>query len=82
MFAEEYIWQHCKGMVVGETYKVYWSHSAAGACYTNNQYQTPFYNDLFSNLDEEGFKGLSLQDLTNVVGAQGQIFTVVNDKSF
>jgi len=82
MFTEKYDWQHCKGMEVGETYEVHWPHSAAGACHTTNQYQTPFYDGLFCNLDAEGFGGLSAQDLTNAVGVQGQIFTIVNDESF
>ena len=42
MFTTGYDWKHCKDMHVGETYEVHWPHSAAGACGTVNQYQTPF----------------------------------------
>jgi hypothetical protein len=43
-FTEHYDWKHCEGMEVGQTYEVHWPHSAAGACGTLNQYQTPFYD--------------------------------------
>merc|ERR1712085_125792 len=46
-FTKEYNWQHCVGMHVGETYEVHWPHSAAGACGTPFQYQTPFYDGVF-----------------------------------
>lgn len=82
MFTQEYDWQHCKGMEVGETYEVHWPHSVAGACHTTNQYQTPFYDGLFCNLDAEAFAGVTAQGLTDAVGVQGQIFTIVNDESF
>ena len=44
-------WKHCKDMKVGETYEVHWPHSAFGACNTPFQYQTPFYDGVFCNLD-------------------------------
>ena len=60
-FTKEYDWKHCIGMEVGETYEVHWPHSAAGACGTTNQYQTPFYDGVFCNLDMEAFSGLQAQ---------------------
>ena len=81
-FTTPYNWQHCKGMEVGETYEVHWPHSAAGACGTVNQYQTPFYDGVFCNLPLEGFMGLAAQDVANAVGVHGQVFTIVNDESY
>jgi hypothetical protein len=43
-FNTPYVWKHCVGMRIGETYEVHWPHSAAGMCGTPNQYQTPFYD--------------------------------------
>ena len=43
-FTTPYQWKHCTQMEVGQTYEVHWPHSAAGACGTVNQYQTPFYD--------------------------------------
>mmetsp|Transcript_17188 Transcript_17188/g.25559 ORF Transcript_17188/g.25559 Transcript_17188/m.25559 type:complete len:419 (-) Transcript_17188:261-1517(-) len=81
-FTKEYDWQHCIGMEVGETYEVHWPHSAAGACGTVNQYQTPFYDGVFCNLNAEIFGTLKAQDIASAVGVQGQIFTIVNDESY
>mmetsp|Transcript_17179 Transcript_17179/g.35951 ORF Transcript_17179/g.35951 Transcript_17179/m.35951 type:complete len:387 (-) Transcript_17179:85-1245(-) len=81
-FTRPYEWKHCKGMVVGETYEVHWPHSAAGACGTANQYQTPFYDGVFCNLDLETLQTLAPQDIASAVGVQGQIFTIVNDDSY
>uniref|UniRef100_A0A6U3DDF4 EF-hand domain-containing protein n=1 Tax=Entomoneis paludosa TaxID=265537 RepID=A0A6U3DDF4_9STRA len=81
-FTTEYDWKHCKGMEVGETYEVHWPHSAAGACGTVNQYQTPFYDGVFCGLDLPSFSGLLPQQIASAVGVQGQIFTVVNDESY
>mmetsp|Transcript_7019 Transcript_7019/g.14727 ORF Transcript_7019/g.14727 Transcript_7019/m.14727 type:complete len:395 (-) Transcript_7019:205-1389(-) len=81
-FTTEYEWKHCKKMEVGETYEVHWPHSAAGACGTPNQYQTPFYDGVFCNLDLETVSTLGPQDIANAVGVQAQIFTVVNDESY
>jgi len=81
-FTTPYLWQHCINMQVGETYEVHWPHSAAGACGTFNQYQTPFYDGMFCNLDTETFSTLTEQDIANTVGVQAQIFTIVNDETF
>jgi len=81
-FTTPYNWQHCKGMEVGETYEVHWPHSAAGACGTVNQYQTPFYDGVFCNLPLEAFMGLAAQDIASAVGVHGQVFTIVNDESY
>ncbi|KAL7546293.1 hypothetical protein ACHAWF_015986 [Thalassiosira exigua] len=81
-FTTSYNWQHCEGMEVGETYEVHWPHSAAGACGTVNQYQTPFYDGVFCNLGMESFKTLGAQDIANAVGVHGQVFTIVNDESY
>jgi len=81
-FTRPYEWKHCIGMEVGETYEVHWPHSAAGACGTANQYQTPFYDGVFCNLDEATFGTLAAQDIANAVGVQGQIFTIVNDDTY
>lgn len=81
-FTKPYEWKHCQGMEVGETYEVHWPHSAAGACGTVNQYQTPFYDGVFCNLDMEAFATLGPQDIASAVGVQGQIYTIVNDESY
>ncbi|KAL7470811.1 hypothetical protein ACHAXS_011075 [Conticribra weissflogii] len=81
-FTKPYDWKHCIEMEVGETYEVHWPHSAAGACGTVDQYQTPFLDGVFCNLGLEGFENLTSQDLSNAVGVQGQIFTIVNDDSY
>jgi len=84
-FTKEYEWKHCKGMEVGETYEVHWPHSAAGACGSVDQYQTPFYDGVFCNLDKATFDALaaeSLQNIASAVGVQGQVFTVVNDEKY
>jgi hypothetical protein len=81
-FTKPYKWQHCEGMEVGETYEVHWPHSAAGACGTVNQYQTPFYDGVFCNLKMDTFKTLAPQDIASAVGVQGQVFTIVNDESY
>ena len=81
-FTTEYEWQHCIGMQVGETYEVHWPHSAVGACGTLNQYQTPFLDGVFCNLDLATFETLTEEDIKNNVGVQGQVFTIVNDESY
>ncbi|KAL3815557.1 hypothetical protein ACHAXA_001961 [Cyclostephanos tholiformis] len=81
-FTTPYNWQHCEGMEVGETYEVHWPHSAAGACGTVNQYQTPFYDGVFCNLPLETFLTLGAQDIASAVGVHGQVFTIVNDESY
>jgi hypothetical protein len=79
-FTKPYTWKHCKDMEVGQTYEVHWPHSAAGACGTPNQYQTPFYDGVFCNVPEGA--GLDLNVLASAVGVQAQIFTIVNDESY
>merc|ERR1712070_282403 len=79
MFTEEYEWKHCKDMHVGETYEVHWPHSAAGACGTPNQYQTPFYDGVFC---KDGIISTSPLNTFQKIGVQAQVFTVVNDEEF
>jgi hypothetical protein len=81
-FTTEYDWQHCIGMHVGETYEVHWPHSAVGACGTLNQYQTPFYDGVFCNIDAETFGTLTPENIKDAVGVQGQVFTIVNDEAY
>jgi len=74
-FTTKYNWQHCVDMEVGQTYEVHWPHSAVGACGTPNQYQTPFYDGVFCNIDQ-------LADPAGQIGVQSQVFTIVNDESY
>eukprot|EP00543_Licmophora_paradoxa_P002692 CAMPEP_0202443400 /NCGR_PEP_ID=MMETSP1360-20130828/2681_1 /ASSEMBLY_ACC=CAM_ASM_000848 /TAXON_ID=515479 /ORGANISM="Licmophora paradoxa, Strain CCMP2313" /LENGTH=368 /DNA_ID=CAMNT_0049059081 /DNA_START=94 /DNA_END=1200 /DNA_ORIENTATION=- len=74
-FTTPYEWQHCKEMQVGQTYEVHWPHSAAGACGTINQYQTPFYDGVFCR---DGV----LTDTAAQIGVQAQVFIIVNDESY
>merc|ERR1712224_1122000 len=78
-FTTEYNWKHCVGMHVGETYEVHWPHSAAGACATPNQYQTPFYDSVFCN---DGVISLDPLNALSTVGVQGQIFIIINDEDY
>jgi len=78
-FTTEYEWQHCVGMHVGETYEVHWPHSAAGACGTPHQYQTPFYDGVFCN---GGIISLNPLNTYSKIGVQAQVFTIVNDESY
>lgn len=77
-FTTPYDWKFCKDMQVGETYEVHWPHSAAGACGTVNQYQTPFYDGVFCLAG----RTVNVTDTAAQVGVQAQIFTVVNDESY
>ena len=79
MFTKEYKWQHCVGMKVGETYEVHWPHSAAGACGTPYQYQSPFYDGVFCN---DGIISLSPLNTYQKIGVQAQVFTIVNDENY
>ncbi|KAL7528876.1 hypothetical protein ACHAWF_002745, partial [Thalassiosira exigua] len=81
-FTKPYEWKHCVGMEVGETYEVHWPHSAAGACSSVNQYQTPFYDGVFCNLPLEAFVTLKPQGIASAVGVHGQVFIIVNDESY
>lgn len=74
-FTTPFNWQHCVDMEVGQTYEVHWPHSAAGACGTVNQYQTPFYDGVFCR---DGV----LTDTASQIGVQAQVFTIVNDEAY
>jgi hypothetical protein len=77
-FTKPYDWKHCLGMEVGETYEVHWPHSAAGACGTPHQFQTPFYDGVFCHIEVlDDFSHLQDQ-----IGVQAQVFTVVNDEDY
>jgi len=71
-----YKWETCEKMLVGETYEIHWPHSAAGACGTKWQYQTPFYDGVFCR--DDVISVVPLNTYENI-GVQGQIFTVIND---
>jgi len=77
-FTTEYQWEHCEGMHVGETYEIHWPHSAAGACGTEWQYQTPFYDGVFCR---DGVITIAPLNTYEKIGVQAQIFTIVNDNS-
>jgi len=78
-FTTEYKWHHCKSMHVGETYEIHWPHSAAGACGTPYQYQTPFYDGVFC---KSGILSLPPLNTYMKIGVQSQTFTIVNDESY
>merc|ERR1719382_781364 len=78
-FTTEYNWQHCQGMHVGETYEVHWPHSAAGACGSPYQYQTPFYDGVFC---KDGIVSLNPLNTYSKIGVQAQIFTLINDEDY
>merc|ERR1719316_408530 len=80
-FTTEYDWKHCVDTHVGETYEVHWPHSAAGACGTPNQYQTPFYDGVFCNV-HKGIISLLPLNTFKTIGVHGQIFTIVNDEKY
>lgn len=74
-FTKPYKWQHCDHMEVGQTYEVHWPHSAAGACGTVNQYQTPFLDGVFC-------RDNVITSTHTQIGVQGQVYTVVNDEAY
>merc|ERR1712083_390195 len=78
-FTTEYDWAYCVGMHVGETYEIHWPHSAAGACGTPFQYQSPFYDGVFCT---DGILSLDPLNTYFKIGVQGQVFTIVNDEDF
>ena len=78
-YTAPYAWKHCSQMTVGQTYEVHWPHSAAGACGTPYQYQTPFYDGVFCN---DGIVTLSPLNTYQKIGVQSQVFTVVNDENY
>jgi len=82
-FTKPYEWKYChESMEVGQTYEVHWPHSAAGACGTPNQYQSPFYDGVFCNLDMDTLLTLQPQDIASAVGVQAQVFVIVNDEDY
>ena len=82
-YTAPYDWKFCDAsMEVGQTYEVHWPHSTVGACNTPNQYQTPFYDGVFCNLDMDSFLTLGAQDVASNVGVQAQVFVIVNDESY
>ena len=76
-FTTSFEWKHCVGMEVGQTYEVRWAHSAAGACGTVNQFQTPFSDGVFCNADI-----IDPANSHTKFGMQAQVFTIVNDEQF
>jgi len=80
-----YNWKYCKNMHVGETYEIHWPHSAAGACGTKWQFQSPFYDGVLCN--DPAVLGVytadnTLANMGSAVGVEGQVFTVVNDDAY
>jgi hypothetical protein len=78
-FTTPYNWKYCKKMEVGQTYEIHWPHSAAGACGTKWQYQTPFYDGVFCN---DGIISIAPLNTFKKIGVQSQTFTVVNDEAY
>ena len=78
-FTTPYNWKHCSDMEVGQTYEVQWPHSAAGACGTPWQYQTPFYDGVFC---KDHIISLDPLNTFQKIGVQAQIFTIVNDEHY
>jgi len=78
-FTTEYAWKYCKDTYVGETYEVHWPHSAAGACDTKWQYQSPFYDGVFCR---DGIIFLDPLNTYEKIGVQAQVFTIVNDEDY
>jgi len=74
-FKDDYQWEFCKDMKIGETYEVHWPHSAAGACGTDWQYQSPFYDGVFC---KDGIITIAPLNTYEKIGVQGQVFTIVN----
>jgi len=78
-YTKPFEWKHCVDMVVGQTYEVHWPHSAAGACGTPNQYQSPFYDGVFCT---DGIISLDPLNTFQKIGVQSQVFTIVNDEAY
>jgi len=74
-FTTPFEWKHCVDMEVGQTYEIHWPHSAAGACGTLDQYQTPFYDGVFCRDD-------IITVTHEQIGVQAQVFTIVNDEDY
>jgi len=81
-FQTEYNWMHCSDMHVGETYEIHWPHSAAGACGTPNQYQTPFYDGVFCSKNVVQLVLDGIATTYENIGVQAQVFTIINDESY
>jgi hypothetical protein len=79
IFTTEYGWRFCLNMHVGETYEVHWPHSAAGACGSPWQYQSPFYDGVFCN---GGIISLDELNTFEKIGVQAQVFTIVNHEDY
>jgi hypothetical protein len=85
-FTDEYDWEHCVDMEVGQTYEIHWPHSTVGACGTPYQYQTPFYDGVFcgiANAAATAFvQSAGAAGVASNVGVQSQVFTIVNDETY
>jgi len=77
MFQTPYDWKYCKDMQIGQTYEVHWPSSTAGACGTEWQYQSPFYDGVFCNSTITATWGTNNPTEDNI-GVEGQVFIVVN----
>ena len=78
-FTTPYNWHYCTNMKVGETYEVHWPHSAAGACGTQWQMQSPFYDGVFCR---DGIITIAPLNTYQKIGVQSQTFVVVNDEAY
>ena len=78
-FTTPYNWRFCTNMKVGETYEVHWPHSAAGACGTQWQMQSPFYDGVFCR---DGIITIAPLNTYQKIGVQSQTFVVVNDETY
>ena len=78
-FTTPYNWRFCTDMHVGETYEVHWPHSAAGACGTQWQMQSPFDDGVFCR---DGIITIAPLNTYQKIGVQSQTFVVVNDEAY
>merc|ERR1711988_1335972 len=85
-FTDEYSWEHCVDMEVGQTYEIHWPHSTVGACGTPYQYQTPFYDGVFCGIANSAatsfVQSAGAAAVAQNVGVQSQVFTIVNDEAY
>merc|ERR1711990_653261 len=70
---------HCTQMEIGQTYEIHWPHSAAGACGTDWQFQSPFYDGVFCR---DGIITIAPLNTYEKIGVQSQVFTIVNDDNY
>ena len=76
-YTKPYTWEFCdNSTTVGATYEVHWPHSAAGACGTKWQMQSPFYDGVFCR---DGIITIAPLNTYEKIGVQAQVFTIVND---